>query len=188
MLKLFKKPTIQIACILLAWALVCLPNLGVSSLWDIDEGNNAEAAYEMMESGNWIVPTYNYNLRVDKPALLYWLQIASYNIFGVNEFAARFPSALGGLFSLFATYALGSIMFGNSTGFLASLILLAMPAWAGAAHFANPDSLLNACVAWSFFVFFRGYQGKNSSWLLWGGIITGIGMLAKAPSHSRFHC
>ena len=181
MLELFKKPTIQIACILLAWALVCLPNLGVSSLWDIDEGNNAEAAYEMMESGNWIVPTYNYNLRVDKPALLYWLQIASYNIFGVNEFAARFPSALGGLFSLLATYALGSIMFGNSTGFLASLILLAMPAWAGAAHFANPDSLLNACVAWSFFVFFRGYQGKNSSWLLWGGIITGIGMLAKGP-------
>ena len=132
MLKVFKNPAIQIACLLVAWALVCLPNLGISSLWDIDEGNNAEAAYEMMESGNWIVPTYNYNLRVDKPALLYWLQIASYNTFGVNEFAARFPSALGGLFSLFATYALATIMFGASTGFFAGLILLAMPAWAGA--------------------------------------------------------
>ena len=181
MLKVFKNPTIQIACLLVAWALVCLPNLGISSLWDIDEGNNAEAAYEMMESGNWIVPTYNYNLRVDKPALLYWLQIASYNTFGVNEFAARFPSALGGLFSLFATYALATIMFGASTGFFAGLILLAMPAWAGSAHFANPDSLLNACVAWSFFVFFKGYQNNNSTWLLWGGIITGIGMLAKGP-------
>lgn len=181
MLAAFKKPAPQIACLLVAWALVCLPNLGISSLWDIDEGNNAEAAYEMMESGNWIVPTYNYNLRVDKPALLYWLQIASYNIFGVNEFAARFPSALGGLFSLFATYALGTIMFGASTGFFGALILLAMPAWAGSAHFANPDALLNACVAWSFFVFFRGYQNNNTTWLLWGGIITGIGMLAKGP-------
>lgn len=181
MLAVFKKPAIQVACLLIAWAVVCLPNLGISSLWDIDEGNNAEAAYEMMESGNWIVPTYNYNLRVDKPALLYWLQIASYTTFGVTEFAARFPSALGGLFSLFATYALGTIMFGAGTGFFAGLILLAMPAWAGSAHFANPDSLLNACVAWSFFVFFKGYQNNNSTWLLWGGIITGIGMLAKGP-------
>lgn len=95
MLKVFKNPVIQIACLLVAWALVCLPNLGISSLWDIDEGNNAEAAYEMMESGNWIVPTYNYNLRVDKPALLYWLQIASYNIFGVNEFSAPVSLCIG---------------------------------------------------------------------------------------------
>ncbi len=58
-----------------AWAALCLVNLGTPSLWDIDEGNNAEASREMYESGNWIVPTFNFVLRVDKPALLYWLQM-----------------------------------------------------------------------------------------------------------------
>ena len=53
----------------LVWVALCLVNLGKPSLWDIDEGNNAEAAREMYESGNWIVPTFNFSLRVDKPAL-----------------------------------------------------------------------------------------------------------------------
>src|SRR5260370_4014257 len=39
------------------------PNLGVPSLWDVDEGHNAEAAREMLESGNWLVPTFNFQLR-----------------------------------------------------------------------------------------------------------------------------
>ncbi len=181
MIDLLKKPLIQTLCLLAVWFMVCIPNLGTPSLWDIDEGNNAEAAYEMMESDNWIVPTFNYNLRVDKPALLYWLQIFSYKTFGINEFSARFPSAIGGLFSMFATYLLGSIMFGTPCGFLAAIVLLAMPAWAGSAHFANPDSLLNASVAWAFFAFYCGYKNNNSTWLLWGGVITGLGMLAKGP-------
>src|SRR6516164_3203217 len=67
-------------------ALLCLPNLGGPSLWDIDEGNNAECAQEMYESGNFIVPTFNYKLRVDKPVLLYWLQVPAYHVLGVTEF------------------------------------------------------------------------------------------------------
>ena len=79
--------------LVLAWALLCLPNLGGPSLWDIDEGRNAEAAYEMEQSGNALVPTFNYQLRCDKPALLYWLQAAAYRTFGADEFAARLPSS-----------------------------------------------------------------------------------------------
>ena len=63
--------------LLVATTALFLPNLGGPSLWDIDEGNNAEAAREMLASGNWIVPTFNYQLRVDKPALLYWCQIGA---------------------------------------------------------------------------------------------------------------
>src|SRR5437588_10611089 len=90
-------------------------NLGRPSLWDIDEGNNAEAAREMYESGNWIVPTFNYHLRTDKPALLYWLQIFAYQSFGVNEFSARLPSALAALAAILMTYELGRRMFGPSS-------------------------------------------------------------------------
>src|ERR1700733_3861570 len=89
--------------LLAVWALLCLPKLGTPSLWDIDEGNNVEAAQEMAESGNYILPMFNYELRVDKPALLYWLQVAAYRVCGTNEFAARLPSALAALLGIGAT-------------------------------------------------------------------------------------
>src|SRR5262245_66148600 len=82
-------------------------NLGNPSLWDIDEGNNAEAAREMLASGDWIVPTFNYRLRSDKPVLLYWLQVAAYRVVGVNELAARLPSALAAALAILALYRLG---------------------------------------------------------------------------------
>ena len=66
MLKVFKNPTIQIACLLVAWALVCLPNLGISSLWDIDEGNNlyfTAARVRGNISGTGLI-TYNSNTGV----------------------------------------------------------------------------------------------------------------------------
>src|SRR5262245_32087958 len=109
--------------LLLAWAALCLVNLGGPSLWDIDEGNNAECAREMYESDNWIVPTFNFFLRIDKPVLLYWLQMTAYRVCGVNEFAARLPSALAALAAVLLCYELGRQMFGAGAGFLAGLIL-----------------------------------------------------------------
>src|SRR5947209_974589 len=100
------------ALLLAVAAALFLPNLGVPSLWDIDEGNNATAASEMLESGNYIVPTFNYALRPDKPALLYWLQLIGYVAFGVGEFAARLPSALAGTATVLLTYELGRRLFG----------------------------------------------------------------------------
>src|SRR2546421_3482707 len=109
--------------LLLLSMLLSLVNLGTPSLWDIDEGNNAEAAREMYESGNWIVPTFNFVLRVDKPALLYWLQMLGYHFFGVSEFSARLPSALAALGAVLLTYELGRKMFSPVAGLYAGLVL-----------------------------------------------------------------
>ena len=59
-----------------------------------DEPRYAQVAREMFERGDWVTPTLGGYHWFEKPALLYWLQIASYNIFGVSEFAARFGSAM----------------------------------------------------------------------------------------------
>ena len=61
--------------ILLVGMLTFLPNLGKHGLWDIDEAHNAECAREMLEAKAWVVPTFNYQLRTDKPVLLYWLSL-----------------------------------------------------------------------------------------------------------------
>jgi 4-amino-4-deoxy-L-arabinose transferase-like glycosyltransferase len=163
------------------WAALCLVNLGGPGLWDIDEGNNAEAAREMYESGNWVVPTFNFQLRVDKPALLYWMQGLAYHHFGINEFSARLPSALAALVSVLLTYELARRMFGAGTGLLAGLVLASTVLFCASAHFANPDALLNACTLLTFFLFWRDFEGGGNGWLVLGGLSTGLGMLAKGP-------
>jgi 4-amino-4-deoxy-L-arabinose transferase-like glycosyltransferase len=165
----------------LVWAAVSLPGLGGPALWDIDEGNNAEAAYEMFASGVAIVPTFNYLLRVDKPALLYWLQMAAYSVCGVNEFAARLPSALAALAAVLVTYELGRHMFGSVAGFLAGLMLASATLFCASARFANPDALLDALIAIELLVFWLGYVRGGPLPFAATGAIAGFAMLAKGP-------
>jgi 4-amino-4-deoxy-L-arabinose transferase-like glycosyltransferase len=171
------------------WAVVTLPNLGAPSLWDIDEGHNAECAREMLDSGNLLVPTFNFQLRDHKPPLLYWLQIAAYERFGVNEFAARLPSALAALAAIILTYELGRLMFGKAGGFLAGLILASAAMFCAAGHFANPDSLLNALTVATFYAFWRSLprspDGPGSRlyaiWTAVAGVCIGLAVLTKGP-------
>ncbi len=74
-------------------------------LIDRDEPRFAEAAREMRQRGDFIVPYFNDQFRFDKPPLTYWCQIASYRLFGENDFAARFPTAVAA--SLVAVVLLG---------------------------------------------------------------------------------
>jgi 4-amino-4-deoxy-L-arabinose transferase-like glycosyltransferase len=167
------------------WVIVCLPNLGGPSLWDIDEGNNAECFREMRDAGNLIVPTFNYVLREDKPALLYWCQIASAELFGIDETAARFPSVLAALLAVLSVYEMGRLMFSARTALLAGVILATSVGLLGAAHFANPDALL-LCFSTLFLTFFwhdyqRASAGSSRGWLVAAGAVAGLAVLAKGP-------
>jgi 4-amino-4-deoxy-L-arabinose transferase-like glycosyltransferase len=167
--------------LLLTWGVLCLPNLGSPSLYDIDEGKNSEAAHEMWASDNYIVPYFNYQMRVDKPALLYWLQAAAYTAFGLNELSARLPSALAGLLAVLTTYALGRRLFGAAVGLLGGIVLASAVAFSVAAHFANPDALLNACLLLTMFLFWRHYQRGGRGWSAGCGASCGLAVLAKGP-------
>jgi 4-amino-4-deoxy-L-arabinose transferase-like glycosyltransferase len=72
-----------------------------------DEPRYAQVAREMFERGDWVTPTLGGFNWFEKPALLYWLQIASYHLFGVSEFAARFGSAIFGLATAACLWLLG---------------------------------------------------------------------------------
>jgi 4-amino-4-deoxy-L-arabinose transferase-like glycosyltransferase len=163
------------------WALVCLPNLGGPSLWDIDEGNNTGCSLEMFCSGNWVLPTFNYQMRTDKPALLYWLQALAYQAFGVNEFAARLPSALAALLTILVTYELGRQTFGKRAGLLAGVILASAGLFCAAGHFANPDALLTAFTTLTLFLFWHDYRRDGTGWLSAAGASAGVAVLAKGP-------
>jgi 4-amino-4-deoxy-L-arabinose transferase-like glycosyltransferase len=72
-----------------------------------DEPRYAQVAREMFERGDWVTPTLGGYTWFEKPALLYWLEIASYHLFGVSEFSARFGSALFGLGTILALWLIG---------------------------------------------------------------------------------
>jgi 4-amino-4-deoxy-L-arabinose transferase-like glycosyltransferase len=163
------------------WAVLTLPSLGATSLWDIDEGLNAEAAREMLESGNWIVPTFNFQPRTAKPALLYWLQVAAYRQFGVNEFAARLPSAMAALAVVLLTYELGRRMFGAGTGLIAGIVLVTSIQFSILSHAATPDMLMLAGIMLSFVMFWHGYQYDGKLWLVTTALGSAIAVLAKGP-------
>lgn len=156
-------------------------NLGGAALWDVDEGRNADCALEMMRADNWIVPTFNAQLRVDKPALLYWLQIFSYSLFGVNEFAARFPSAIAALLTVLVTYELARSMFTRTTGLLAGVVVASSPMLVGAARFANPDALLNCFTVLTLAIFWIGLAERRWWWFLLLGFVSALAVLAKGP-------
>lgn len=117
-------------------------NLGGPHLWDRDETRNAGCAAEMFAAGDWIVPTFNAELREHKPALTYWFMMLSYTLFGVTEFAARLPSAIYGLGTVSLTYFMGSRLFGRSAGLWAAIALSTSLMFGVASRAATPDAPL----------------------------------------------
>jgi len=169
------------AILVVVMASLTLPNLGTPSFFDVDEGVNAEAAREMLEKGTWISPLFNFELRTAKPALLYWLQMTSYAVFGVNEFAARFPSVLLSLGTVLLVYELARRMFGAIGGLLAGVILASAIEFCMLAHAATPDATLLFFSVLTYYLFWIGSRDGGRSWFIPCGMAAGLAMLTKGP-------
>ncbi|MEM8583380.1 MAG: glycosyltransferase family 39 protein [Bacteroidota bacterium] len=103
-------------------SLLFLPGLGRVHLFDWDEINFAEISREMVTLGDYLRVYVNFEPFWEKPPLFFWLQAASMHLFGVNEFAARFPNAVCGMLTLVLLYRMGRFLRGHRFGML----------WAGA--------------------------------------------------------
>lgn len=79
-------------CLIALAAIMLLPGLNSLPLIDRDEPRFSHATVEMMYRNEWVVPYFNDEYRFDKPPLTYWWMRANFEVFGVNEFAARFHS------------------------------------------------------------------------------------------------
>ncbi len=99
--------------LLLLGVLTFLAGLGRPAITDADEAYYAEAAREMVESGNWLTPHFNYRYRFEKPVLYYWLTAATYLAAGPTEWAARLWSALSGLGLTVLTWSIARSLGGS---------------------------------------------------------------------------
>lgn len=137
--------SLQALALIAITTLVMFTNLGTARLWDRDEPRNAGCALEMMQRGDLIVPIFNDELRFQKPVLVYWLIISAYELFGVNEFAARFWSAVLAVGSVLGTWAIGRRLLDSRSAFFAGILLATSVMFVLAGRAATPDSTLVFC-------------------------------------------
>ena len=68
--------------LLLAAAIVpYFVGLGDSAIWDANEAFYVETPREMIERGDYVSPTFNYEPRLNKPILSYWIVGGFYRMF-----------------------------------------------------------------------------------------------------------
>lgn len=97
--------------------------LGSTPLLDPDEPVYAETAREMIEFGDYLSPRIYNDYWYDKPPMYYWLVAGTFNLFGVSDFGARFPSALFGIATVILLYFGVKRLFDEDTGFWSALVL-----------------------------------------------------------------
>jgi 4-amino-4-deoxy-L-arabinose transferase-like glycosyltransferase len=169
------------------------PFLGSVHLFDWDEINFAECAREMLLTGDWMRPQIDYEPFWEKPPLFLWMQALSMKVFGINEFAARFPNAVCGWATLLMVYHIGYRIHDRIFGWLWSLAWLAsllphmyfrsgiIDPWFNFFIFAGLFGFLE--FRWRFFQLTK----EQSFWvryrhLLGGGALLGMAILTKGPT------
>ena len=166
--------------ILIAYILLSANN-GGSNIYILDEAKNSECAREMMERGDWVVPTFNYELRTDKPPLHYYFMMMGYSIFGSNEFGARFFSSVFGVLTILITFFYIRKFVGYRQALLSSVILLSSLHFLLEFHLAVPDPYLIFFLTLAYFSFYDFFKYGQKSSLLIMYLAIALGTLTKGP-------
>ena len=165
-------------------ALTFAVGLNRPAITDSDEAYYAEAGREMVSSGDWLTPHFNYEPRFQKPVLFYWFVAGCYWFGGVSEFGARLGSALAGLGLVLIAFAAGRRWFNESTGALAGAIVATSFGCVALARSSLPDlplAFFITLAAWAAFVALFDRQRRARRWWLLAGVAAGLAFLTKGP-------
>lgn len=157
------KKVIALAVVLLGAYLIVSAS---SSLVDEDEPHYARPAIEMLESGDWLVPRFNSELRPDKPPMTYWLMAIAAWAFGKAEVVFRSVSALAVVLTAVLTALMGSRVYNGRVGLWAMIVVgtCGMVAYMGTA--ARTDPLLLLFITLSMWAFVEIIYRGPKLWLL----------------------
>lgn len=167
--------------LLIAAYIVFSSNIGGTSIYMYDEVKNAQCAKEMLENGNMIVPTFNHELRTDKPPLHYYFMIGAYKVFGFGPFAARFFSVIFGVLTIFATFLFTKRFLGFEIASISVLVLISSIQFATQFHLATPDPFLIGLITLALFCFYNAFKETKKKWYYLAYLFIGLATLAKGP-------
>ncbi|HNV99042.1 MAG TPA: glycosyltransferase family 39 protein, partial [Chitinophagales bacterium] len=168
-----------IACL---GALLFFPFLGQSHLFDWDEINFAEASREMVVTGNYTQTQIDFRQFWEKPPFFFWLQAGSMHLFGINEYAARFPNAVCGILTLMLLFAIGTFHYDRRMGWWWVLCYAGsiLPQFYFKSGIIDP--WFNLFIFLGIYGFIRYIeQYRSLKWLVISALGAGLSVLTKGP-------
>lgn len=181
-----RRPLTSVIAPYLIAALVALAACSIAvqtRLWDRDEARYARATVEMIESGDYLVPTFNGEPRLHKPPLIYWLMSIAVRIVGPTEFAFRCFSCISVAGTCLMTYFIGRRLLSERAGLWAMAMLgfSLMMIYIGTA--ASTDSVLLFLTTAQMALMLRMLmEGVRLMDVLWLGLAIGASLLEKGPA------
>jgi 4-amino-4-deoxy-L-arabinose transferase-like glycosyltransferase len=169
----------------IAVSLVLFFPVSYTHLFDWDEINFAESSREMLLSGNFVQVQINFEPFMEKPPLFFWLQVLSYHVFGINEYAARFPNAFFGLLSVICLFLIGKKVHNSMFGLLWAAIYIGsfLPFIYSKSGIIDP--VFNFFIFISLYFLIRSEQeikSKHSAYFaLFSGLFAGLAIITKGP-------
>ncbi len=163
-----------------------LPFLGGVHLFDWDEINFAEISREMIVLQDYLRVHINFEPFWEKPPLFCWFQVIAMKLFGVNEYAARFPNAIAGILTLLTLLKFGTYYKNTKFGMIWALVY-----WGSILPFLYfksgiIDPWFNFFIFSALFYFYKFLREKseereNNKWLVSSGLLLGLAVLTKGP-------
>jgi len=155
--------------------------IGSVHLFDWDEVNFAEIAREMIVNENYLNVQINYQPFWEKPPLFFWLQALSMKIFGINEFASRFPNVIVGIVSILSLFYIGKKFITEKFGFIWGLSYIGsfLPHFYFKSGIIDP--LFNLFIFLSIYYFYLYQEKYNKKNLFIASILSGLAILTKGP-------
>ncbi len=169
--------------LLVAALLVFLLGLGGSSIWDANEAFYVDTPRQMVQTGDYVTPTFNGQDRLNKPVLSYWIVAGFYQVFGVSVTSERVAIAIGALGIIVAAFLIGRAVRSPATGVLAGLLIASAPRFV---HFARRNMIdiyltLFMALALAAFVLALRRPEHRRRYLLLMYVAIGLGVLTKGP-------
>jgi 4-amino-4-deoxy-L-arabinose transferase-like glycosyltransferase len=153
-----------------------------ATLWDRDEGWYCRASAEMLQSGNYLYPTFNGEFFPAKPILMYWLTAAAMKVLGPTELACRVFPALGAVAACLLIWWIGRALFDERAGLWAMLAAATSLMLIIVGQMSTTDAILLPLVLGPVACFVAAVRrGPTARQFVTMAILTGLAMLDKGP-------
>ena len=157
---------------------------GTRAIWEPDEGRYTATALNMLESGDWLLPTLDGERpHLTKPPIVYWSIAASITAFGRNEWAARLPGALAFIVTGLCVFGIGRRMMPNRPWLPAAIWATCLAPFIGS-NIVSTDALLMCFEAVAMYAFVEAWSLDGAArrrWILAMWLAWGLAFMTKGP-------
>jgi 4-amino-4-deoxy-L-arabinose transferase-like glycosyltransferase len=169
----------ELIVVIFAALVFLLSAISPPSLMDDVDAVQAQIARNMITSGDWVTAHLNGIAYLEKSPLVYWMMAASYEIFGVHDWAARLPLAFAAILLCWLVARFARWAMDETVGLFSGLVLATCVGLFLFTRILIPDVILTLTITLAMFAFLRALEPdeKKSAWwayTFWASIAVGL--------------